>query len=253
MTREKMQRAVLFGLKRSQGKPMEAQAEAVLNAMEIAMEMESEEKAAEPIDFSPERQHVPSGLPIPPQSITPVGPDGGGLIDTVVETAQANPAPAARITSVRRADGPVVDLPKLLEVLHSHTPPTIDITIDHPEKGLRTVRLERNVIADPIAKTARLTYKHPLFSDDMQAVVVLEADGPLPDLAGAVAEVRRRAEKLYAWRPAHIEPVAPPPPRGFSLDTVPKLNVEEAMLEEATAPKPSSVSGLKFDTFKFGQ
>jgi len=238
MNRETILKAVKLGLRRSQGKSLDDVAESVVTSMEIAMEMAAEETAERPLDFP----MVSVNPPVPPQAVHPVGPDGGGLIDTVSESYNANPAPEMR--SLRRSAQPI-SLEKLLEVLHSHAPESIEITVTHPERGPRIVRLTRNVIADPIAKGARLVYKHPDLSDEMAVTTVFNAEGDPPDLAAAMADIRRRAEKLYAPRPRYIEP-APPPSSGIDFPVMDPSRIKEAQAEAATAPDARSLSGMAF-------
>jgi len=243
MTREKMLKAVTFGLKRGQGKDVNGMAESIITAIEIALEMDAE-GGPTPVTQAVEWPIVPAPLPTPPQSVTPIGPDGGGLIDTVAESVASNPAPEMRHLPSARRTAPI-SVEKLIEVLHSHTPESIEITVNHPERGPRLVKLARNVIADSMAKSARLVYKHPDLSDEMAVQSVFVADGDPPNLTEALADIRRRAEKLYAPRPRHLQP-APPPPSSLDFPPMDSNRIREAQAEAATAPDVKSLSGMSF-------
>ncbi len=255
MTRDKVLRAIRLGLSRGQGAGLDAQAAMVLDAIEMAVALDNEEKAERPVDMdvlkadysASSRAPRGGGLPLPTTGAV-VGPDGGGLISTESESLASNPV---RITSIRNSPGQRISMEKLIEVLHSNTPESIQVTRNDPQKGKVTVTLTRNVISDSMTNTVRLQYKHESMGDDMAAFVVVDGESGMPDLAAAMAEVRRRAEKLYEWRPPRIEPAAPPPPQ-FSFDSIPKLDIAEALAEERTAPDIGELRGRSLGQFRFG-
>lgn len=254
-----MQRAVTVGLTRSEGKPIGAMVDAVMDAIEMALALEAEERASKPLDLQ-EIRNIEPVVPVAPVSAPPP-PSSASVVEDRVPARSPEEssdigaqAGVQRVTSLRGIDSerPKLTLQKLVEVLHSHTPEEIEIERELPDGGKRKVTLVRNVIADVMTDTARLVYKHPMAGDDMAVVSVINVSDGIPDLRAVIDDSRSRAKRLYALRPAHIEPAAPPPTAGFGL-SIPKLDLAEAMAEEKAAPNIGEVAGRRIENFRFGK
>jgi len=246
MTRTQFEKVVLVGLKRSQGGTPQQQAQSIADAMELAMEMDG--------GSPPAPQPVPVSRPAPKPEApaiewplldakTAVGPDGASLVQ--VEKGPDVPADVRHIGSRQ-----TITLEVLLKALNERTPPVIEVTYDHPEKGRVQHMLERNVIADPEAKCARLTYKHPAAPDMLTAVVVFDTEDGPPDLAAGVQKARMMAAQLYTPREVRTVPVRDVPSEAALLSQ--SFGNVETIDTRANPPDMSAISGLSFkDGFNF--
>jgi hypothetical protein len=100
--------------------------------------------------------------------------------------------------------------------------------------------IERNVISDPLSKSARLIYKHPKAPDGVEAAVVYLAEEGMPDTNAGLMTIQKIARTIYG--PRTMSPPAPvrdiPEGQLFS----PRYRVEE----QATPADMAEVSSRSF-------
>ena len=186
MNRATLEKAIQFGMRKAAGKDAAAAASSIADAIEMAIEMGSEEQpAAKPapvVDWP-----IPITAPLPPSpAAAPEPPSAGRTIP-----------PPAEVRHIDAAAPPKpITLEQLIQALNHDTPTVISIGFPGKEPYL----LERNVISDPVSKSARLIYKHPPAPDGMEASVAFFAEIGMPDLDWGMAAVRAFAEKVYAPR-----------------------------------------------------
>ena len=186
MTRETLEKAIQFGLRKGAGKDAAGQSAVIADAIEWAIEMDADAPAQanpEKIVDWPIQVPIPTILPPSPASVTEA-PSAQRTISTPAEVRHIEQAePSKPIT-----------LEQLIQVLNTDTPQVISAAFP----GKQPYLLERNVISDPLAKSARLIYKHPPAPDGMEASVVFLAENGAPDLQWGMQAVHSVAMKVYA-------------------------------------------------------
>ncbi len=237
MTSEKMRHIVLSAIKRSPDRTPDILAERIVRAIEIVVQ--AEELMAEDQPAQVEDTEKPIEWPITLQDKTPLSPSivtptdarqetpvpgvpASGLIvlpDSPEAREVLRPRPPDRVLPMRPAgvvaktsgsDGkPKWELYDLNQAIHQNSPPMLQITVQHPERGPVSLALERNVMTGPGFDAVKLIYKHPACNDDMAVFETFWCVEEKIDMQGAMERIKKSAQAMYRPRPRNLVPVAP--------------------------------------------
>jgi hypothetical protein len=231
MTRTTLERAIQIGLRRGAGRDPQIQVGLIADAIETAIEIGEDapaQKVAPVIDWP-----IKTGEPAP--KVAPLPPPPQAVVDP-----SAGRTPVSEPVQIRHLDTSNTTTPialdKLVQILNENTPPVISVSFP----GKAPYELERNVIADTMAKSARLIYKHPPAPEGIEASVVFLADNGIPDLTSAMNAVESVALKVYA--PKTVS--APAPIAEVSGPVV--ESVRTSRMDPSSIPDMREIDGLSF-------
>jgi hypothetical protein len=212
MTRDKLEKAIKFGLRKSEGKGLEVVSASIADAIEWAIEMDADSpadpKPEKVVDWPIDVKKSPPLPPPPPATATP------SAEREVIE----EPAEVRHVASSEKPTP--ISLEKLIQALNERTPEEISIAFP----GKAPYVLLRNVISDPLSKSARLIYKHPPAPDGMESTVVFFAENGEPDIQWGMAATQSMAMKVYS--PKKASP--PVPVHEYSGPVVENVSVDAA-------------------------
>lgn len=218
MTRDKLERTAAWVLHKNPGKPPAEQASLIADAVELVMQTEEDTRAeGKPVDW-PIESKAPF-LPAPPAKKTEAGesvvvlPDSPEGREALVKASQADPRDARMPIRVRQLGKQPeaqagLELPQLVALLHEETPQCISITVDHPERGPMTIRLDRDVQAAVAMNAVKLVYKHADYGPDMAASETFFCNDDA-DIKGGLHKIQEQAQGLYSYRQRHISSATP--------------------------------------------
>jgi len=208
---------------RRQGQAPRDQAEAIADAIEVALMVDGGQPMSDvvhgsvtDVDTRPLGQAERAALaraPIPSTPRSVIAPPNSpavsplGVKGLVEETQTEGEAPRKLVPRIPAAQSAakVVDeeywtVQELSAELHKAAPARITVSIDHPTRGEVRIPLDRNVVVGSGFDCVKLIYKYSQAGDDLAATVVFQTTEKEINVDAAMDNIMAQAKVLYSYK-----------------------------------------------------